>query len=520
TGYPGKAAWSHDPSGFWYVRRDPNAPNNGEEKFYQRIFYHKLGGDPKSDKVVFGEGRGKTDYLSAQISEDGRWLLVSAYITTGEKPRNELYLKDLQNPGSEFVTVVEGKDAVFGARFHRGVIYILTNHKAPHWKIMSVPVERASEGLGSWRTVIPEGGAITKNFLLVRDRLFVTTLENVHTVLREYMLDGSLRREVPLPSLGTISDITGEGEGSEVFFGFTSFMIPHNVYRLEPEKGVISLFKKAEGDINEADFEVEQKWYPSKDGTKVPMFIVSKKGLRRNGKNPTMLYGYGGFNIPIEPSFANTIIPFLEAGGIYVVANIRGGSEFGEKWHEGGMRKNKQNVFDDFIAAAEFLISEKYTSKEKLAIFGWSNGGLLTGACLTQRPDLYKAVVIGNPVLDMIRYHLFDGGRLWTPDYGSAEEPDMVPYLLSYSPYHNVKEEAKYPATLILTSDSDDRVHPGQAYKTAARLQGANTSQNPILLLVETKAGHGGAVAIPAVIEQFSDIWSFVFWQLGISGVK
>src|SRR3989344_3111235 len=516
TGYPEFGAWSYNGTGFWYVRRDPNAPKNGEDKFYKRIFYHQLGSDPNNDKVVFGEGREKTDYLSAQASKDGQWLIVSAYVTTGEKPRSEVYLKNLMNPASGFLAVIEGKDAIFEATFHRGSLYILTNYEAPNWRIMSVAIEKANEGLSQWVTVIPGGVTVIETFLIVKDHLFVQTLENIHSVLREYSLTGSLQREVDLPSLGTVSGITGEDEGDETFFGFTSFVIPYNVYRLELGSGEISLFKKAEGGIRETDFEVEQKWYVSKDGTKIPIFIISKNGLKLNGKNPTMLYGYGGFNISITPSFTKTTIPFLEAGGIYAVANLRGGSEFGEKWHEAGMRRNKQNVFDDFIAAAEFLISEKYTSKNKLAIFGWSNGGLLTGACLNQRPDLYKAVVIGNPVLDMLRYHLFYGGRLWIPDYGSAEEPDMVSYLLSYSPYHNVKNRTKYPATLILTSDSDDRVHPGQAYKTAARLQEANASKNPILLRVETKAGHGGAAAISATIEQYADIWSFVFWQLGI----
>lgn len=516
TGYPNFAAWSSDGTGFWYIRRDPKAPPNSEEKFYKRIFYHRLGDNPGNDVIIFGNGREKTDYLSAQASKDGRWLLVSVYVATRKKPRNELYLKDLQNPGSEFVTVVEGKDAIFGATFHRGTLYILTNYGASYWKIMSVAAEKAGEGLGQWATVIPEEKAVIETFLTVQDRLFVQTLENVHSVLREYMLDGSLRREVTFPSLGTLSSITGEEEGDEIFFGFTSFVVPHNVYRLELGSGAVSLFKKAESGILEDNFEVEQKWYASQDGTKVPLFIVSKRGLKLNGKNPTVLYGYGGFNVSITPSFAKTIIPFLEAGGVYVEANLRGGSEFGEKWHEGGMRKNKQNVFDDFIAAAEFLIAKKYTSKDKLAIFGWSNGGLLTGVCLTQRPDLYKAVVIGNPVLDMLRYHLFDGGRLWIPDYGSAEEPDMVHYLLGYSPYHNVKKRTQYPATLILTSDNDDRVHPGQAYKMTARLQEANASKNPILLRVETKAGHSGAAAISGVVEQYADIWSFVFRQLGV----
>ena len=517
SGYPGFAAWAHDGKGFWYVRRDPSAPDSGEDKFYQRLFYHTLGDDIKKDVLVFGSGREKTDYLSAQVSEDGRWLLVSVYVSTGEKPRGELYLKDLHDPDGEFKTVVEGEDALFGVDFHRGILYILTNHEAPFWKVMTVAAEEAHKGMDHWMAVIPETiPSAIETFLVIQDRIFVEKLWDAHSVLYEYTLDGSFRREILLPSLGTLEEIHGESEGNEIFFGFTSFVVPDNIYRLDLKSGEICLIKKAESGISETDFEVEQRWYASKDGTQVPMFIVSKKGLPHNGDNPLMLYGYGGFNTSITPSFSKLTIPFLEAGGVYVEANLRGGSEFGENWHESGTREDKQNVFDDFIAAAEFLIAEKYTSRDKLAIFGWSNGGLLTGACLTQRPDLYKAVVIGNPVLDMLRYHLFDGGRLWMPDYGSVEEGEMIPHLLKYSPYHNVKKGESYPATLILTSDSDDRVHPGAAYKMTARLQKANASDNPILLRVETKAGHAGAAAISAVIEQYADVWSFVFWQLGM----
>lgn len=515
-GYPSFAAWNHDSKGFWYVRRDPHAPQNGEEKFYQRIFYHALGSNPKDDVVAFGEGRGKTDYLGVQTSEDGNWLIASAYVTTGAKARNELYIRNLQDSDGKFTAIVEGQYALFHPCFHRGVLYLMTNHQAPNWKIFAVSAERAGEGIGSWATVIPEGKSVIESCQFMRDRIFVRTLENVHSVLSEHMLDGNFLREIPLAALGTLTAMTSEYEGEELFFGLTSFVIPHTVYRLDLGSGEISLFKTAQGGISADDFRVQQKWYVSKDGTKVPMFIVAKKGIVQDGKNPTMLYGYGGFNAAMTPSFSKMNIPFLEAGGVYAVANLRGGSEFGEKWHEGGMRKNKQNVFDDFIAAAEFLISEGYTSKEKLAIFGWSNGGLLTGACLTQRPDLYRAVVIGNPVLDMLRFHLFDGGRLWIPDYGSAEEPDMIQYLLGYSPYHNVKTGTKYPATLILTSDKDDRVHPGAAYKMTARLQQASAFGQPILLRVETEAGHSGGAAISAALEQHADIWSFVFWQLGI----
>ncbi len=517
--YPDFCAWSPDNGGFWYVRRDPNAPQNSEEKFYKRIFYHKLGEDSANDELVFGEGREKTDYLFAATSEDGRWLLAGAYVSTSEKPHTELYIKDLGDVAGEFKTVVEGKEGLFEAMFHRGLLYIHTNYEAPNWKVVSVPAERAHEGLSAWKTIVQESENVIERVVPVKDSIFVIFLENVHSVFREYKLDGSLRHEVPLPSIGAVTNIGAEDEGDELFFGFTSFVVPHNIYHLEIKSGEIKLFRSAESGIDEKNFQVEQVWYSSKDGTRIPMFVVYKTGTEQNGKNPTVLYGYGGFNSPLLPNFNKTRVPFLEAGGIYAMANIRGGSEFGEKWHEGGMRKNKQNVFDDFIAAAEFLIKEKYTSKDKLAIFGWSNGGLLTGACLTQRPDLYKAVVVGNPVLDMLRYHLFDGGRLWIPDYGSAEETDMVPYLLKYSPYHNVKDGTKYPATLILTSDSDDRVHPGAAYKMTARLQKANASENPILLRVEAKAGHGGGVSVPAISEQYADIWSFVFWQLGISEI-
>jgi prolyl oligopeptidase len=520
VGYPRFGAWAHDGKGFWYVRRAFDAPANGGEKFYQRLYYHELGSDPRNDCVVFGEGREKTDYLFARASKNGRWLLVGAFVSTGEKEQIELYLKELKIPGATFQPVIEGKEALFIPLFHRNRLYILTNHGAPNWKIMAITADAFHEGQNHWVTIIPEGNAFIMDFLAVRDRLYVQTLKNVHSVLREYSLAGSLRREIPLPTMGSIGPLSAEEEGNEMFFGFTSFTVPHDVYRLELDSEVAEIIKQAAGGIRQADFEVNQIWYASKDGTPVPMFVVAKKGLCQNGTNPVMLYGYGGFNIPVLPNFDKTMVSFLEAGGIYAVANIRGGSEFGEKWHSGGMRKNKQNVFDDFIAAAEFLINNQYTSRAKLVIFGWSNGGLLTGACLTQRPDLYRAVVIGNPVLDMLRYHLFDGGRVWIPDYGCVEEPDILAYLLGYSPYHNIREGTHYPATLILTSDNDDRVHPGQAYKMAARLQKANRSQNPVLLRVEIKAGHQGAAGIAAIIEQFSDIWSFIFQQLGIGGMK
>jgi prolyl oligopeptidase len=346
--------------------------------------------------------------------------------------------------------------------------------------------------------------------------MFVVTLENVHSALRIHDLRGKEMSRIVLPSLGTVDGISGESEGNELFFGFTSFTTRYQVYRYDLATRKTTLWRAITSSFKPDSFVTRQVWYRSKDGTRIPMFLIHKKGLRRSRKTPALLYGYGGFNISILPAFQASCMPFLEKGGIYAIANLRGGGEFGEKWHQAGMRGKKQNVFDDFIAAAEWLIKNGYTSKEHIASYGGSNGGLLVGAMITQRPDLFKANIPAVPVMDMLRFHKFHGGMHWMRDYGNPDDPKDAAYLLKYSPYHNIKKGTAYPATLVMTAAGDDRVHPLHAYKFFARLQEANVSSDPLLLRVEKKAGHGGSGAVSKAIETAADLYSFVAWQLGM----
>ncbi len=511
--YPHFQEWAPDGKGFWYTRRHPDAPKN-EEKFHQKLYFHYLGTDFNKDLMIFGETIAKEDAPGAEISKDGRYLLITVYISSSEKERTDLYLHDRQNPKKGFIPVIKGVDALFYATMHKNTLFIWTNYKAPLWKIMSVGIDKIENGIDKWKIIVPESDHKIEGLKTIKNRLFVETLENVSSRLKVYNLDGKIISEIKLPAIGSLGALTGEKGGNELFFSFSSFFIPHTIYRFDMQTGQHSLFKKADAGIDLDLFTVEQVWYQSKDKTRIPMFLIYKKGLKPNGNNPTMLYGYGGFNISMTPAFNKSIIPFLENGGLYAIANIRGGGEFGEKWHKAGMLDKKQNVFNDFIAASEWLIENKYTNSQRLAIFGWSNGGLLVAVALIQRPELFKAVIIGAPVIDMLRYHKFFGGRHWIQDYGCADNPKHFKYLLKYSPYHNVKDGGHYPAVLTVTADKDDRVHPMHAYKITARLQEANASGNPILLRVETKAGHGGAAPVYRVVDQLTDIWSFVFWQL------
>ncbi len=519
--YPGVGSWSADNKGFWYTRRAENIPE-GEEKFHRKLYYHLLGTSFQEDKLIFGENLAKEDTPSAKSSTDGNYLLVLVHISSEPTRRTELYLLDLFNLDKGFTPIIKdtkaNTDAYFLGKIHRNFLYIHTNFNTPKWKIQRVAISDVDKGIDVWETVISEHeDRLIEDFSVTGDTLFVTTLENVHSVLREYTLEGIFKREISFPTLGTSSSVIAEGEGDEGFFTFNSFAYPPAVFKIDFSDGSIMLVEQQKVAFDTSTIESEQVWYELKDKTKVPMFLIHKKGIKKDEKNPVVLYGYGGFNIKLLPNFMKTIIPFLERGGIFAIANIRGGGEFGTAWHTAGIKSQKQNTFDDFIAAAEWLIENKYTNSEQLAISGGSNGGLLVGAVMTQRPELIKAVVMSVPVVDMLRYHLFHGGRHWIPDYGSAEDKDMFSYLLGYSPYHNVKDGTNYPATLIVTSDQDDRVHPGQAFKMAARLQEANASENPILLRVERKAGHSGAVDVSRYIDKAVDEWSFLFSQLGVS---
>lgn len=507
--------WSHDNNGFWYTRRDPESPEN-EKKLNQKIFYHQIGNDFKNDEMIFGKTIAKEDIPSLETSYDGRYLLASVHKFSTAKEKTELYLCDTANKDKGFIPVVKDKDAMFFGILHRGIIYILTNHRAPLWKIVAVDLSKNNFKINKWDTIIPEAEYKIENFEISGNKLFIENLENGHSVLKYYSISGNLIKKISLPVIGSITAINTEREGNNLFFGFSSFFVSHFIYRFNLTQERLIVFKKEKNHIDSSQYSVKHTWYASKDRTKVPLFIVHKRKIKLNGENPLLLYGYGGFGISIVPRFNKNIIPFLENGGVYAVANIRGGGELGEKWHKYGIGPKKQKVFDDFISAAQWLIKNHYTNSNKIGAIGWSNGGLLVGATITQKPDLFKVGIIGAPVLDMLRYHLFFGGKLWIPEYGNIENKKMFKYLLSYSPYHNIKNNVNYPATLIITADNDDRVHPMHAYKMAARLQELNKSSNPILLRTETATGHGGAVSIYRLIEQEADILSFIFYNLGI----
>ena len=507
--------WSCDNKGFWYTRKDPASPKH-EKKLHQKIFYHQIGNDFKNDEMVFGETIAKEDIPKLQTSNCGRHLLVSVHKFSSVKEKTELYLYDTHNKNKGFMPIVKDKNAMFFGILHREIIYILTNHNAPLWKIMAVDINKKNFKIKKWDTIIPEKNFKIDNFEVCGNKLFIETLENGYSALKYYALNGNFIKDIPLPPIGSISIVNTEKEGTDLFFEFSSFIESRIIYRFNLNKECLFVFKKEKNCINPDQYTVKRLWCASKDNTKVPFFIIHKKEIKLDGQNPLFLYGYGGFGISIVPHFNKNIVPFIESGGIYAIANVRGGGELGEKWHEEGIGNKKQNVFDDFISVAEWLIKNRYTNYDKIATMGWSNGGLLVGAIITQKPKLFKVAILGAPVLDMLRYHLFFGGKLWIPEYGNVENKKGFKNLLSYSPYHNIKNNVDYPATLILTADNDDRVHPMHAYKMTARLQEVNKSSNQILLRTEKKTGHGGAVSVHRLIEQETDILSFIFHHLGM----
>lgn len=508
--------WAADNKGFWYTRSHNAAPEN-EKKMHQKVYFHRLGESYKNDTLFFGETIAKEDIPSVEISDDSRYLLLMIYKLSTKKERTELYLFDSLNPKSKFIPIIKNLDGLFFGQIHKNKIYILTNYGAPLWKIMSIDINKRNHGIKRLETVIPEGKYRLEKFKCVGENLFIETLENAHSVLKYYRLNGIFISKIKLPTIGSITSMTGKEDGNSLFFGFTSFLVPHNIYHFDLKSGKLKIFKKTNININVDSFNVSQRWCKSGDNTKIPIFVIHKKNIKLNGDNPAILYGYGGFDTSLTPHFYQGAIPFLETGGIYATANVRGGGEFGEKWHKEGALYKKQNSFTDFISAAKWLADHNYTNQNKLGIFGWSNGGLLVGAAITQQPRLFKAAIIGAPVLDMLRYHLFFGGRQWIAEYGNPEKRKMFKYLLSYSPYHNVKNGENYPAALIVAAYNDDRVHPMHAFKMAAKLQEANASSNPIILRTEINAGHSGAATKSKTVDLETDIWSFIFARLGIN---
>jgi prolyl oligopeptidase len=509
-----RVAWLPDNSGFYYTRC-PRAVPIEEARFHHKLYFHRVGNDWREDELVFGETLKREETPYPQLSFDGRYLVALIQDVSGDSPRSQLYLLDRENPQHGFVPIVRDVEAFISAvAVHRGRLYIQTNHEAPLGKLIAI--ELADISAGEFTTVIPETSYPLRAWITVGNYLFVETIEDVSSRLRVYDLAGKFVKEVVLPGIGSINSLSAESESEELLISFSSFLAPKAVYQLGFETLEHKLYHQNAVPFAPDSFDLEQSWVESRDKTRVPMFLLHKIGMKRDGNNPVVVHGYGGFGVSLLPAFMPQVIPFLERGGIYVILNARGGGEFGEKWHRAGMRENKQNTFDDFIAAAEWLISEGYTQPSKLGCFGWSNGGLSVNAVAVQRPDLWKAVVAGAAVTDMARFHTANGGRHWIADYGSPEDPRDLEFLMQYSPYHTLPEKIEAPAILTIAPDNDDRVAPWHSYKMHTAWLAANVSPNPILLRREVSAGHRGSPAASRTIARYADIWAFFFWQLGL----
>lgn len=507
-------AWNHDGSGFFYSRfPDPNTVAPEDRMNYNRLYWHALGSPQSRDALVYERPDNKELGFAPAVTEDGEYLIVSVY--HGTDPRNRIYYRRLGTNGP-FVKLLDEADARYDFLGNQGsTFYIMTDRDAPRRRVVAINIEQPAPE--KWKTVIPEGPDLIDYAALIGGRLVVTYMHDVHHRLKIHQLDDQYVRDIPLPGLGTVSGLSGKQDDREMFFTFTSFLYPRTSFRYDIRSNELSVLREPKIDFDTSRYETKQVFCTSRDGTRVPMFLTHRKGLRRHGRHPTLLYGYGGFNINIKPRFSSSTLAWLEAGGIYAQANMRGGSEYGEQWHQAGMLDRKQNVFDDFIAAAEWLITNKYTRPEKLAIRGGSNGGLLVAACMLQRPELYGAVICQVPVIDMLRYHKFTVGRYWIPEYGNAEASKKeFDFLYAYSPLHNVKTDLTYPPILVTSADTDDRVVPAHAKKFAATLQDKASGANPILLRVDTKAGHGGGKPVSKTIEEQADIFAFLFEILDV----
>lgn len=501
-------------NGFYYSSYDKpkeGSKLSGKTEIH-KLYYHQLGTPQSEDALIFGGEGTPRRYIGGYVTEDQNFLIISAANATYG---NELYIQNLMAGKAPIMPVITGfeteQEVVYS---HDGTLYIITNRNAPNKKVVTVDASQPTPD--NWKDLIPE----TKFPLSVStcgNKLFAQYLKDAVSQVYQYDLNGKKERAITLPGLGTASGFGGKENEMINYFSFTSYNYPSTIFRYDIATGNTSIYKKPSIQFDPSAYESKQVFYTSKDGTKIPMIITYKKGKKLNGKNATMLYGYGGFSISITPTFSVSNLVFMENGGIYAVANIRGGGEYGDDWHNAGTKMNKQNVFDDFIAAAEYLIKENYTSKEYLAISGGSNGGLLVGACLTQRPDLYKVCFPAVGVLDMLRYHKFTAGAGWAYDYGTAEDSkEMFEYLYHYSPVHNVKNGTCYPATMVLTGDHDDRVVPAHSFKFAAALQAAQSCKNPVLIRIETKAGHGAGKPTTMLIEEQADKWAFMLYNMGL----
>jgi prolyl oligopeptidase len=510
-------AWTRDGKGFFYSRYDApkEATKLADVNYFQKLYYHKLGTAQEADVLVYDRPDEKEWGFGATTTDDGRYLLITATKGTAQKYR--IFYKDLSKPASPVVPLIDNFDASYEFIDNVGsVFYFATDRNAPRKRIVAIDLNKPQEA--HWKTVVPESQQTLVSGSLVNKQLVTAYLADARSVVKVVDLKGKAVREIALPGIGSVSGFGGKRGDTETFFSFTGFTTPTTIYRLDMKSGASIVFRKPDLKFNPADYETRQQFYTSRDGTKVPMFIVSKKGLKLDGANPTYLYGYGGFNISMTPGFSPANLAWMEMGGVYVMANLRGGGEYGEAWHEAGTKLKKQNVFDDFIGAAEWLVNNKVTSPSKLAIGGGSNGGLLVGAAMTQRPELFAAAIPQVGVMDMLRFHKFTIGWAWTSDYGSSENADEFKALVKYSPLHNLKPGTCYPATMITTADHDDRVVPAHSFKFAATAQADQAGGNPIIIRIDTKAGHGAGKPTSKQIDEVADRWGFLTKALKMDG--
>jgi prolyl oligopeptidase len=511
------ASWTKDGKGFYYSRYDE--PKEGgaalrDVNYFQKLYYHRLGTQQSEDKLIYERPDNKELAFGGSVTDDGHYLTI--HVWQGTSPKNRLYYKDLTQPDAQVVKLLDDFDAAYNFIDNDGPLFwIQTDLDAPRGRLIAIDTRHPERS--NWKTVVPQGADKLESSNVVDDLFLLSYLKDARTEVRVYDLKGKLVRNVDLPGIGTAIGFGGKRKDKETFYAFTSFISPTTVYRYDPQAGKSSVFRQPKVDFDASQFETKQVFYNSKDGTRIPMFLTYKKGLKLDGQNPTLLYAYGGFDISMTPAFSVPTIVWLEMGGVYALPNLRGGGEYGEDWHLAGTKAKKQNVFDDFIAAAEWLIANKYTSTPKLAIRGGSNGGLLIGACLTQHPELYGATLPLVGVMDMLRFQKFTIGWAWTSDYGSSDNPEDFKALYAYSPLHNLKAGTKYPPTLIATADHDDRVMPAHSFKFAATMQADQAGPAPVLIRIETKAGHGAGKPISKTIDEMTDEWAFVAHNLNMS---
>ncbi len=509
-------SWTKDHQGFFYSRYDePNEKTKLEDtNYYQKLYYHRLGTPQKEDSLIYDRPDEKEWGFSGKVTEDGQYLIIIVW--KGTDTKNLIFYKDLTQANSPVIELINEFEADYSFIDHdSSIFYFRTDLNAPKGKVISIDIHHPSQE--NWGEIIPETKETLEDVGILNNQFVCDYLKDAKSAIKIHDLQGNFIREITLPGIGSTGGFNGKRYDTETFYAFTSFTTPSTIYHYNMVTGKSTIFRRPTVDFYPKKYEIKQVFYESKDGTKIPMFITHKKGLKLDANNPTYLYGYGGFNVSLTPSFSISNLVWMEMGGVYAVPNLRGGGEYGEEWHQAGMKNNKQNVFDDFISAAEWLIKNNYTSSQKLAIGGGSNGGLLVGACLTQKPDLFAAALPSVGVLDMLRFHQFTIGWAWCPEYGSSENEEDFKTLYAYSPLHNLIPNTAYPATMITTADHDDRVVPAHSFKFAAALQNAHNGEKPVLIRIETKAGHGAGKPTTKVIEEIADKWAFLVDNLGIN---